>query len=85
MAGDSGCTGGLFDVVGGDGGEQINIEADDDTEVEPVKRVVDPGKPTEQQIEEHRMTHLPYRTVRGADGAFLAVDEVYSTERVSAP
>ena len=62
MAEDSGCTGGLFDVVEGEEGEQINIEADDDTEVEPVKRVVDPGKPTEQQIEEHRMTHLPYRS-----------------------
>ena len=51
MTEDTGCTGGLFGVVGGDGGEQINIEADDDTEVEPVKRVVDPGKPTGQQVE----------------------------------
>ena len=61
MAEDAGCRSGLFDVVEGDGGEEISIEAEE-TEVEPVKHAVDPGKPTEKQIEEHRMTHLPYRS-----------------------
>jgi hypothetical protein len=64
----------LFDV---EEGEEINIEADDDTEVEPVKKAIDPGKPTDQQIEEHRMPTC--RTGHGADGAYLAVDVVYST------
>ena len=49
-------------MVDGGEGEEVNIEAGDDTEVEPVKRATDPGKPTDQQIEEHRMTHLPYRS-----------------------
>ena len=49
----------LFDV---EEGEEINIEADDDTEVEPGKKAIGPGKPTDQQIEEHRMAHLPYRS-----------------------
>ena len=52
----------LFDVENGEEGEEISIEADADTEVEPVKTATDPGKPTDKQIEEHRTTHLPYRS-----------------------
>ena len=62
MAKDAGCRNVLFDVEDGAEGEEVNIEAGVDTEVEPVKRAVDPGKPTDNQIEEHRMTHLPYRS-----------------------
>ena len=38
----------LFDVEEGEG---VNVKAGDDTEVEPVKKAIDPGKPTDQQIE----------------------------------
>ena len=62
MTKDAGCGLELFDIEDGDEGEEINIEADVDTETEPIKRAVDPGKPTDRQIEEHRMTHLPYRS-----------------------
>ena len=62
MAKDAGCRNVLFDIEDGAEGEEVNIEADVDTEVEPVKRAVDPGKPTDSQIEEHRMTHLPHRS-----------------------
>jgi hypothetical protein len=57
-----GCSSALFDIVDGEEGEEINIETDIDTEVEPIKKAVDPGKPTDSQIEEHRLTHLPYRS-----------------------
>ena len=40
----------LFDVENGEEGEEISIEADADTEVEPVKSATDPGKPTDKQI-----------------------------------
>ena len=62
MAKDAGCRNVLFDIEDGAEGEEVNIEAGVDTEVEPVKKAVDPGKPTDSQIEEHRMTHLPYRS-----------------------
>jgi hypothetical protein len=52
----------LFDVEDGGEGEEIKIETEDDAEVEPVKVATDPGKPTDRQIEEHRLTHLPYRS-----------------------
>ena len=52
----------LVDVKVGEGGEEISIEAGADTEVEPVKTATGPGKPTDRQIEEHRATHLPYRS-----------------------
>ena len=31
-------------------------------EAEPVKHVTDPGAPTAQQVEDHRKTHIPYRS-----------------------
>ena len=52
----------LLDIEDGEEGEEISIQTDVDTEVEPVRRAVDPGKPTEKQIEEHRTTHLPFRS-----------------------
>ncbi|MDP7400196.1 MAG: hypothetical protein QF541_25255, partial [Lentisphaeria bacterium] len=30
-------------------------------EVEPIKKSIDPGRPTAAQIEDHRVDHLPYR------------------------
>ena len=62
MAEDEGCERGFFEVIEGEDGEEVNIDSGNDTEVEPLKRAVDPGKPTDQQIEEHRMTHLPFRS-----------------------
>ena len=59
MTEDAGCRNVLFDIEDGPEGEEINIEAEEDTEVEPVKKAADPGKPTDAQIAEHRMTHLP--------------------------
>ena len=41
--------------------EEIRIEDEQDTEVEPVRTIPDPGKPTAREIELHRMTHLPFR------------------------
>ncbi len=52
----------LFDTEEGEEGEEISIEAGNDTEVEPVKVAADPGEPTDRQIEEHRMTHIPFRS-----------------------
>ena len=58
---DVGREGVLFDIEDGEAGDEVGIEMED-TEVEPVRKAVDPGKPTDKQIEEHRMTHLPFRT-----------------------
>ena len=44
-----------------DGGE-AHIEDDVDEEVEPVKAAPDPGQPSDKQVEEHRRTHIPYRS-----------------------
>ena len=40
----------LFDVEDDEAGGEISIETED-TEVEPAKKAVDPGKPTDKQIE----------------------------------
>ena len=52
----------LLDTEEGEEGEEVSIETGNDTEVEPVKVATDPGRPTERQIEEHRMTHIPFRS-----------------------
>ena len=52
----------LLDIEDGEEGDEVKIEDDIDEEVEPVKVATDPGKPTERQIEEHRATHLPFRS-----------------------
>ena len=75
MTGDAGCRNVLFDIEDGAEGEEVNIEAGDDTEVGLVKNAVDPGKPTDTQIEEHRMAHPP--TCHGVGGSCWAVDVVY--------
>ena len=31
-------------------------------EAEPAKHVADPGAPTNKQVEEHRETHIPFRS-----------------------
>ena len=61
MAQDAGCDE-VFDVEDVAEGEEVRIDGDIDGEIEPVKMATDPGKPTERQVEEHRRTHLPYRS-----------------------
>ncbi len=41
--------------------EEVQIEEERDTDVEPLRVAPDPGQPTETQLEEHRRTHLPFR------------------------
>ena len=55
-------SGEVFDIESGAEGEEVRIENDLDSEVEPVKTAIDPGRPTERQVEDHRPTHLPYRS-----------------------
>ncbi len=62
MAKDTGCIEELCDFEDGDEGEEIKIKDGEDTEVEPIKIASDPGKPTERQVAEHRLTHIPYRS-----------------------
>ena len=52
----------LLGMEDGEEGDEVNIEENVDTEVEPVRMAADPGKPTDRQIEEHRACHLPYRS-----------------------
>ena len=59
---DAGAENMLFDIEDGDEGDEVNIQGDVDTEVEPVRTAADPGKPTERQIEEYRASHLPFRS-----------------------
>ena len=63
-----------------DGGnpEQVQIEDDPagDADVEQLKSAPDPGQPTAAEIEEHRLTHQPYRSwcksyVMGRGACFL--------------
>jgi len=39
----------------------LNVDENGE-EAEPVKRATDPGAPTTAQVEEHRMTHIPFRS-----------------------
>ena len=60
MAGSGG--GEVFDLEGQPEGAELTIDdAETSDEVETVKVSVDPGKPSERQVAEHRLTHLPYR------------------------
>ena len=44
-------------------GEEVKIQEDIDTEVEPLRLAPDPGRPTARQVEEHRRCgHIPYRS-----------------------
>ena len=62
MAEDASLQNVLLDTEQGEEGEEISIQEGADIEVEPVKVATDPGRPTESQIEEHRMTHIPFRS-----------------------
>ena len=62
MAEDASLQNVLLDTEQGNDGEEISIQEGEDAEVEPVKVATDPGRPTESQIEEHRMTHIPFRS-----------------------
>ena len=48
---DAGAENMLFDIEDGDEGDEVNIQGDVDTEVEPVRTAADPGKPTARQFE----------------------------------
>ena len=50
----------VFDVE--DESEEIQISADADGEVEPMRMGTDPGKPTARQVEEHERAHLKFRS-----------------------
>ena len=41
--------------------EEIVIDDGQEEEIQDVKQSRDPGRPTAQEMEEHRCTHLPYR------------------------
>ena len=52
----------MFDLEDQPAGTELTIDDEDiSDDVEPVKVAPDPGKPSERQISEHRLTHLPYR------------------------
>ena len=53
------CGAEVFDV---EDDEEIKISDDIDGETETIKMASDPGKPTQRQVEEHRRTHLPFRS-----------------------
>ena len=40
----------LLDMEDGEEGDEVNIEENVDTEVEPVRMAADPGKPTDSTI-----------------------------------
>ena len=46
-----------------DVGENSEVSVDGNgEEAESVKHAVDPGAPTSKQVEEHRKTHIPFRS-----------------------
>ena len=59
---DAGSESMLLDIEGGEEGDEVIIERDTDYECEPIRMAADPGKPTDRQIEEHRLTHVPYKS-----------------------
>ena len=46
----------------GAGGAELEIDEGNESDVKPVKLAPDPGKPTEKQVDEHRHSHLPFRS-----------------------
>ena len=46
-------------VADAEGVEEIQI--DEEEEAEPLKVLPDPGQPTDEQLELHRLRHWPYR------------------------
>ena len=42
-------------------GTELNIDGNGE-EAEPIKHAADPGAPTAAQVEEHRKTHIPFRS-----------------------
>ena len=40
----------------------MQIQEELEEEAEPLRAARDPGCPSEKQVEEHRLTHLPFRT-----------------------
>ena len=46
-----------------DVGQNVEVQIDGGSdEVEPIKHAIDPGQPTATQVEDHRKTHLPFRS-----------------------
>ena len=72
MTEDTGCRNVLFDIEDGAEGEEVNIEADVDTEVEPVKKAVGPT------VGSKSILWPTFPTGHGVDGVCWAVGVVYS-------
>ena len=49
-------------VEDGEGEPMIFREEDDEEECAPVRLAPEPGEPSAEQVEQHRTTHLPYRS-----------------------
>ena len=51
---------------GGEGetaiGEEMAVGEEQPVEVEPLRQAKDPGQPTRQQVADHRITHVPFRS-----------------------
>ena len=43
-------------------GEEVQVKEELGEEAEAPRDARDPGCPTEKQVEDHRLTHLPFRT-----------------------
>ena len=46
--------------LGGEG--EMAIGEEQPAEVEPLRQAKDPGQPTRQQLADHRITHVPFRS-----------------------
>ena len=44
-----------------DDGNEKEVEIEEELETEPLRNAPDPGKPSSKQMDEHRLTHVPYR------------------------
>ena len=42
--------------------ESADIDIDESEDAEPLKVMPDPGQPTAEQLELHRLTHWPFRS-----------------------
>ena len=46
----------------GEGEPMILAEEDGEEECNPARLAPEPGEPTAEEVEEHRVTHMPYRS-----------------------
>ena len=72
---DAGAENMLFDIEDGDEGDEVNIQGDVDTEVEPVRTASRPS------VRSKSIGHLIFLSGHGADGACWVAGEACNTER----